>query len=94
MATGHGGARPGAGRKSTAQIAQLRTLIGRVVTEADWIRIINGIVDDAQAGNLRSASFLLALRYGVSPESLVAAENSDLAPDPPGKPAAKPVVTA
>jgi hypothetical protein len=80
MANGHGGARPGAGRKRAAKISQLRTLSARVVTEADWIKIVEGIVDDAKCGDLRSASFLLALRYGVSPGSLVAAEQSEPAP--------------
>jgi len=84
MAYGHGGARLGAGRKCDPQIAHLRTLIGTVMTGADWIKIINVIVDDVQSGDLRSVSFLLALRYGVTTQSLVAVEEADLQPAPAG----------
>jgi len=90
MANGHGGARPGAGRKSDAQIAQLRILIETVMTDDDWIKIISGIVDDARSGDLRSVSFLLALRYGVSTQSLVAAKENDLTADLMPAPAAAP----
>ena len=65
MANGHGGARPGSGRKSDAEIAQLRTMIASVMTDDDWITILSEIVKDARYGNLRSVSFLLALRYGT-----------------------------
>jgi hypothetical protein len=82
MANGHGGARPGAGRKSDAQNVKLRTLIATVMSDDDWIKIINGVVDDARSGDLRSVSFLLALRYGVSTKSLVTAEEAGLNPAP------------
>ena len=94
MANGHGGARPGAGRRTSAQIAHLRTLIDTVMTDDDWIKIIKGVVDDARSGDLRSVSFLLALRYGVSTQSLVAAEESDPKPDPGPAPAAEPAAAA
>jgi hypothetical protein len=82
MANGHGGARPGAGRKTDAQIAKLRTLVKNVMSDDDWLKIIKGVVDDARSGDLRSVSFLLALRYGVSAQSLVAAEAANLVPSP------------
>ena len=87
MTNGHGGARPGAGRKCDPQIAHLRTLIATIVTDDDWINIIKGIVDDARSGDLRSVSFLLALSYGVSTQTLVAAEEADPQPAPAGTPA-------
>ena len=93
MANGHGGAHPGAGRKSDAQIAQLRILIETVMTDDDWINIIKGIVDDARSGDLRSVSFLLALHYGVSTQSLVSAEENDLTADLMPAPAAAPAGT-
>ena len=80
MANGHGGARPGSGRKSDAEIAQLRTMIASVMTDDDWIQILSEIVKDARYGNLRSVSFLLALRYGVSTQSLTAPDNPDQPP--------------
>jgi hypothetical protein len=82
MANGHGGARPGAGRKRDPQVAKLRALITTVMSDDDWIKIFNGVVDDARSGDLRSVSFLLALGYGVSTKSLVAAEEADLNPAP------------
>ena len=53
MANRHGGARPGSGRKSDAEIAQLCTLIAAVMTDDDWLKIITEIVKDARYGNLR-----------------------------------------
>ena len=97
MANGYGGARSGAGRKCDPQIAHLRTLIATVMTDDDWIKIVKGVVDDARSGDLRSVSFLLALGYGVSAKSLVAAEESDLKADlgpAPAAPAAPAIAPA
>ena len=81
MASGHGGARPGAGRKfDTAPIVKLRALIKTVMSDDDWVKILGGVVDDARSGDLRSVAFLLALRYGISTKALVAVAEAD--PDP------------
>jgi hypothetical protein len=88
MANGHGGARPGAGRKiDPAPIEKLRALTKTVMSDDVWVEILTGVVDDARSGDLRSVAFLLALRYGISTKALVAAEGADLNPAP-----AQPVV--
>ena len=80
MANGHGGVRPGSGRKSDAEIAQLRALIAAIMTDDDWHNIISHVVRDARWGDLRSVSFLMALRYGVSIKSFLTAEQPDEPP--------------
>ena len=82
MAGKRGGARPGAGRKSNAQIEAVRALLSEVVTEQNWKKMIKSIVEDAELGDLRSVAFLLALRYGVTPASAVSSAHDALDTQP------------
>ena len=71
MASNRGGARPGAGRKSNAQLEKVRSMVAEVATEQNWRTMIERLIARAENGNIPSISLLLALRYGVSPSSAV-----------------------
>lgn len=68
----HGGRRPGAGRKSNAEIKTMRALIDKSVTEKQWQELIRGLWRLAREGNLRAAQLLISYRFG----------EPDAAPDP------------
>ena len=67
---GHGGARPGAGRKSDADIQRVRTLMAQAVTDSDWRDIFTALALKALAGNTRAAELLMAYAFGKPPERL------------------------
>jgi hypothetical protein len=49
LANGHGGARPGAGRKSTktqARQFKMREVLERVVSEAEWESMVEAMVEE------------------------------------------------
>ena len=67
-----GGSRPGAGRKTNAQIAQVRKLMDDVVTDEKWKAIFNrmaeiAVGDDPRAA-VQAANFLARYRWGVPAE--------------------------
>ena len=66
MSNGHGGARPGAGRKTNSQIRSLRHLINTEISRSQWRMLIHNIFIEAQGGNLRAAQLLLQYRFGTS----------------------------
>ena len=86
MTNNRGGARPGAGRKSNAQIEEVRALLSEVVTEQNWKNMIKSLVKEAEYGDLKNVAFLLALRYGVTPASAVSSTRD--APDADAQPPA------
>ncbi len=60
----HGGARPGAGRKSNAEIQQIRKLIDQQLTSQIWLHLIRSMIEQAARGNVRAFQLLLQYRFG------------------------------
>src|SRR5581483_793772 len=60
----HGGARPGAGRKSNAEIQQIRNLIDEQLTSELWRVLIRSMIAQAGRGNVRAFQLLLQYRFG------------------------------
>lgn len=60
----HGGARPGAGRKSKAEEAGLKDLLDACITTADRKKLFNKLKEKALAGEDFAMQLLLAYIYG------------------------------
>lgn len=60
----HGGARPGAGRKSDADIQKARHLIDQAVSDADWVSIFQSLAIVAIEGNVKAAELLMRYKFG------------------------------
>lgn len=71
---GHGGPRPGAGRKSNADIQRARELIAQAVTDADWVAIFAMLGLKALEGNEKAAELLMRYTFGL-PTQTVDIEN-------------------
>ena len=71
-----GGARPGAGRKSNAEIFNMRHLLDQALAEDEWIEIFQSLSQSARQGNLQAAKLLFQYRFGQP--SVVADEEEDL----------------
>jgi hypothetical protein len=69
MAGQHGGPRPGAGRKTDAEIARCRELIAKAVTDQDWLDIFKALLASSKRGNFRSAELLMRYAFGVPPQA-------------------------
>lgn len=59
-----GGSRPGAGRKSNAEIQQIRKMLDLAITEDDWRALAHDLLARARKGDLRAAQILLHYRFG------------------------------
>lgn len=60
----HGGSRPGAGRKTNAELQALRAVIDEIVSDADWESIVTLLFDLAKKGNFRATQILFTYRFG------------------------------
>ena len=58
----HGGARPGAGRKSDAEVKRMSELLKDCFTQRDWQNLMRALMRKACRGNAQAAQLLL--RYG------------------------------
>lgn len=70
MAGQHGGPRPGAGRKSNADIDRARTLIAEAVTDDDWRDIFKLLAIKAAQGDTRAAELLMKYQFGLPTQPL------------------------
>lgn len=59
-----GGARPGAGRKSNAELARARDALREGISTKQWQSLIKALYDAACKGNLRAAELLFRNNYG------------------------------
>lgn len=66
----HGGARPGAGRKSDADIQAARALIDAAVSPDDWRSIFETLAIKAIQGNERCAELLMKYKFGLPTQPL------------------------
>ena len=64
MANGHGGARPGAGRATRAEVMGLPMLIEDVIGEQGNIDIIKKIFEQAKGGSFNHQQLIMAYMYG------------------------------
>lgn len=60
----HGGARPGAGRKSNSEIHTVRLLFNQTISVSQWKEIIRRLQEYAMDGNMRAAQLLFSYRFG------------------------------
>lgn len=65
----HGGARPGAGRKSDAEIQRCRDLMADAISDDDWREIFLALLKAAKKGNHRAAELLMRYAFGVPPQA-------------------------
>ncbi len=67
-----GGARPGAGRKTNAEITRVRNLIDAVVSDDDWKKVLANLLDIATTNKgypaVQAAQLLCRYRFGVPPQ--------------------------
>ncbi len=67
-----GGARPGAGRKTNAEIARIRELIDSVISDDDWKKVLANLLDIATTNKgyaaVQAAQLLCRYRFGVPVE--------------------------
>lgn len=70
----HGGRRLGAGRKSNAEIKNLRSVLENVITEQDWRALARDLYTRARKGDMRAAQLLLSYRFG-DPFAIVPTED-------------------
>jgi hypothetical protein len=71
VANGHGGRRPGAGRKSKPteeRQARFRAITERVITESEWEAMVLGQVQEAKNGNVAAFRELAPWVVGRVPE--------------------------
>ncbi len=59
-----GGARPGAGRKSNAELAHARDALRESISDKQWQALIKALYTAACKGNLRAAELLFRYNYG------------------------------
>ncbi len=59
-----GGARPGAGRKSNAELARARDALREGISHKQWQALIKALYTSACKGNLRAAELLFHYNYG------------------------------
>jgi hypothetical protein len=64
MNMAHGGRRPGAGRKSNAEIKSMRDIMDKSISPAQWQELICDLWQAAKKGNLRATQILLSYRFG------------------------------
>lgn len=69
-----GGYRSGAGRKSNAEIKNVRSILEHVITEQDWQALARDLFDRARRGDMRAAQLLLFYRFG-DPFAVVPSED-------------------
>jgi hypothetical protein len=67
----HGGKRPRAGRKPSAEIKAMRTLFDQVIHPQEWRSLLVALYGRAIEGDLRAARLLLSLRFGIPFERLL-----------------------
>ncbi len=60
----HGGHRPGSGRKTNAQINNVRSMLGDAMTDDQWKHLFRRLHELALDGNMRAAALLLNYRFG------------------------------
>jgi hypothetical protein len=77
MANGHGGARPGAGRKSKAQELKLFYLMAEAWPLSDRVAFLSVLAEKAKAGDLDAGKVLLQYAYGRPRELGVSAGEPD-----------------
>lgn len=69
----HGGRRPGAGRKSNAEVRRVRELMDEAISEEMWVALFRALFDTAArggGGSNQAAQILLQYRFGPpQPES-------------------------
>ena len=59
-----GGSRPGAGRKTNAEIKAVRTILDQTMTPEQWNHLFRRLREFAFKGNIRAAQLLLTYRFG------------------------------
>ena len=72
MAGGWGGARPGAGRKKSATVTyqeSRRSQLESIITEYQWQEIVEAMVREMKAGNVRAFQALLPFIVGAPPKA-------------------------
>lgn len=63
-----GGKRPGAGRRKTKQqFERLQALAAQAITDETWIKVLKGLAEEAEYGNVRCAELLFHYAFGISP---------------------------
>lgn len=80
MANGHGGHRPGSGRKkleTKVYQATRRDQLQAVVTDEDWEQIVRKAVEDAKTGDYVARSWLTPYVAGKVPEEIVHKGDTD-----------------
>ena len=73
MANGHGGWRPGAGRKSSqtqTYQASRRTQLQQIVTDEDWAEVVKKAVEQAKSGDYVARAWLSPYVAGKPPEEI------------------------
>lgn len=59
-----GGRRPGAGRKSNAELQTVRNILDQVISQDRWEQLFQTLYAHARKGNMRAAEILISYRYG------------------------------
>lgn len=59
-----GGRRPGAGRKTNAELSTIRTVIDETIKNDDWQTLVNNLFALAKKGNVRATQLLFTYRFG------------------------------
>lgn len=70
---GHGGRRPGAGRKSAhsqAYQAMRRAQVEEIVTAEEWAKVVRALLKEAQRGNVKAFGAIAPYVLGALPKEV------------------------
>ncbi len=73
-----GGRRLGAGRKSDADIARVRDIMSKFITEDDWGAMFKAMQAQARKGNVRAFIALMDRQFGPPTQSIAGPDGGPL----------------